>query len=51
LKFENVIHPDDRKAESLIGCGARKFILAFTGSRDGVNGNTEKMRCALKAEN
>jgi len=35
LKFENVINPDDRKAGTLISCGAREIILAFTGSRDG----------------
>jgi hypothetical protein len=35
LKFENVINPNDRKGgETLISCGAREIILAFTGSRD-----------------
>ena len=27
--------PDDRKAETLISCGAREIILALTGRRDG----------------
>jgi len=34
LKFENVINPDDRKAETLISFGAREIILACTVSKD-----------------
>jgi hypothetical protein len=35
LNFENVLNSDDRKAGTLISCGAKGIILAFSGTRDG----------------
>jgi hypothetical protein len=35
LNFENVLNPDNRKAGTLISCGAKGIILAYTGGRDG----------------